>query len=69
MGSLRFSYNINDSTLAGAAIKQYLANHPEPPLLAYVLLECALWLQDRRGVESESDKFVMMMAAVNMVNS
>lgn len=69
VAAVHFSEDIKDPTLADAARKQYLANHPEAPLLAFVLGECNLWLQDiaRRGVESESDKFVMM-AAVNMVN-
>lgn len=69
VGAVQFSEDINDPTLADAAREQYLTNHPEAPLLAYVTSECILWLQDlaRRGVESESDKFVMM-AAVNLVN-
>lgn len=68
VGVVHFSEDIKDPTLADAARKQYLVNHSEPPLLAYVLRECALWLQDlaRRGAESESDKFVMI-AAVNLV--
>lgn len=69
VGTVHFSEDINDPTLADAARKQYLTDHPEAPLLAYVLSEFNLWLQDlaRRGAESESDKFVMM-AAVNTVN-
>lgn len=69
VAAVHFSEDINDPTLADAARKRYLDNHPEAPLLAFVLSECNLWLQDlgRRGTETESDKFVMM-AAVNMVN-
>lgn len=69
VAAVHFSEDINDPTLADAARKQYLANHPEAPLLAFVLSECNLWLEDlaRCGTETESDKFVMM-AAVNMVN-
>ena len=38
-------------------------------LLAYVMHEVSVWLQDlaRRGSESESDKYVMS-AAIDMVN-
>lgn len=69
VGAVHFSEDINDPALADVARKQYLASHPEPQLLAYVLDECTLWLQDlaHRRIEAESDKFVMM-AAVNIVN-
>lgn len=68
-GIVKFSEDLIDPALADAARAQYLIDHPEAPLLAFVLNECNAWLQDlaHRGVESESDKFVMM-AAINMVN-
>jgi hypothetical protein len=56
-------------SVAERAREQYIAQHPEQPLLAFVLSETDRW---RRQVsecdqESESDKFVMM-AAENLVN-
>jgi hypothetical protein len=58
-----------EPALAHAARAQYLANHPEQPLLAFVLDQSNTWLRDlaRRHAESESDKFVMM-ASINLVN-
>jgi hypothetical protein len=69
VGAVKFSEEITDPTLAEAARKQYLANHPEQALLAFVLSESNTWLRDlaRRQVDSESDKFVMM-ASINLVN-
>jgi hypothetical protein len=69
VGAVKFSEDITDPTLAEAACKQYLANHPEQALLAFVLSESNIWLRDlaRRQAESESDKFVMM-ASINLVN-
>ena len=68
-GAVKFSEDLADPTLADAARAHYVTNHPEAPLLAFVLAEFNVWLQEltRRGAESESDKFVMM-AAVNIVN-
>lgn len=62
-------YDLTEPALANAARAQYVMNHPEAPLLAYVLRESTLWLMEfaRRGTETESDKFVMM-AAINIVN-
>jgi hypothetical protein len=69
VGAAQFSEDIADPTLAAAARKQYLANHPEQALLAFVLSESNTWLRDlaRRQVDSESDKFVMM-ASIHLVN-
>jgi hypothetical protein len=69
VGAVKFSEEIPDPTLAEAARKQYLANHPEQALLAFVLSESNTWLRNmaRRQAESESDKFVMM-ASINLVN-
>jgi len=68
-GTVLFSEDIADPVLASQARAQYLTDHPEAPLLAYILHECNDWLQSltRRGAESETDKFVMI-AAVNIVN-
>lgn len=69
IGAVRFSEELTDPALADAARTEYLADHPETPLLAFVIGECNAWLADlaRRHDESESDKFVMM-AAINLVN-
>ena len=69
VGAILFSEELKDPIAADAARAQYIANHPEQPLLAVVINECNHWLQDlaRRKVEKESDKYVMM-ASVNMVN-
>lgn len=69
VGSVRFSEELVDPTSADAARAQYIANYPEPALLALVINECNAWLADlsRRNVEKESDKFVLM-ASVNLVN-
>ena len=69
VGSVLFSEQLADPTAAAAARAQYIADHPEPALLALVINECNAWLFDlvRRGAEKESDKFVLM-ASVNLVN-
>jgi hypothetical protein len=69
VGAVKFSQDIPDPALAEAARAQYLANHPEQPLLAFVLSESNTWLRDlaRRQTESEADKFVMI-ASINLVN-
>jgi hypothetical protein len=68
-GTIAFSEDLTDPELANAARAQYVMNHPEAPLLAYVLREFTLWLLALadRGTETESDKFVMM-AGINIVN-
>lgn len=69
VGSVRFSEELVDPTAADAARAQYVADHPEPALLALVLRDCNAWLADlsRRRAEKDSDKFVLM-ALVNLVN-
>lgn len=69
VGAVTFSEHLSDPIASDAARGQYLANHPEQPLLAFVLGECSGWLRElaRTHTKKESDKFVMM-AAVNLVN-
>ncbi|MEJ1966778.1 MAG: hypothetical protein WDO56_36625 [Gammaproteobacteria bacterium] len=69
VGTVKFTEDLADTALADSARAQYLVDHPERPLLTFVLGECRTWLSDRhrRPAGSESDKFVMI-AAINMVN-
>ncbi len=64
-----FSEQLTDPSVADTARSQYVATHPEQPLVALVIAECTQWLQDlaRRKAEQENDKYVML-AAVNLVN-
>jgi hypothetical protein len=68
-GAVFFSEDLTDPAQAHAARAQYVKNHPEAPLLAYVIREFTLWLMKlaEQGAESESDKFVMM-TGINIVN-
>jgi hypothetical protein len=68
-GAALFSESIADAAAADEARRQYITSHPEQPLLAYVMRESNQWLLDlaRRNVESESDKYVMMVS-INLVN-
>jgi hypothetical protein len=68
-GAIFFSEDLTDPALAHAARAQYVKNHPEAPLLAYVIREFTLWLMElaEKDTESESDKYVMM-AGINIVN-
>ncbi len=54
---------------ADAAREQYASQHPEQPLLAFVVSETSQWLREisERNAEAQSDKFVMM-ASMNLVN-
>jgi hypothetical protein len=68
IGAVQFSEHALGSAAHGAR-EQYASQHPEQPLLAFVLSETNQWL---RGIseghaEAESDKFVMM-ASMNLVN-
>lgn len=69
VGSVNFSEELPDPNAADTARSHYVAGHPEQPLLAFVLKECAGWLRElaRTNAEKESDKYVLM-AAVNLVN-
>jgi hypothetical protein len=68
-GAVAFSEDLTDPDAANAARTQYVMNHPEAPLLAFVVREFTLWLLELadRGAEAESDKFVMV-AGINIVN-
>ncbi len=54
---------------ADSAREQYASQHPERPLLAFVVNETNQWLREisERHSEAQSDKFVMM-ASMNLVN-
>jgi hypothetical protein len=69
VGAVRFSEDLIDPVAAEAARGQYVASHPEQPLLALAVSQCKEWLRNRAHTltEKESDKFVMM-ASMNMVN-
>lgn len=69
VGAILFSEQLTDPTAANTARTQYLATHPEQPLLALVTSECNKWLLEigRRKAEKESDKYIVM-ASVNLVN-
>lgn len=61
---IQFADDLNES-LREDSMQQYIADHPEKDLLAYVQTETAKWLA--RIVPEEVDKHVML-AAWNMVN-
>ena len=67
-GAVQFSEHAA-SSVADAARAQYASQHPEQPLLAFVLRETNQWLREisQRNREADSDKFVMM-ASMNLVN-
>lgn len=60
----RFGDNLNDG-LGERSMQQYIGDHPEKDLLAYVTAETLKWMA--RNVPEESDKFVML-AIWNLVN-
>jgi hypothetical protein len=68
IGAVQFSEHEMGSAADGAR-EQYASQHPEQPLLAFVLSETNQWLGaiSKRNAEAESDKFVMM-ASMNLVN-
>ncbi len=68
-GSVRFAQDLRTPAVRDAALADYVLNHPEQPLLAFVARETGDWLQDlaRRHAEAESDKYVLM-ASINLVN-
>jgi hypothetical protein len=51
--------------LRNQSMQQYIDNHPEKELLAYVQVETANWL--KRIIPEDSDKYVML-ASWNIVN-
>ena len=62
--SVKFGMDL-DPAQRHELVLQFVAQHPEQALLAYVQVETASWL--RRVSPEDSDRFVML-AAVNMVN-
>ncbi len=67
IGAVQFSEHALGS--ADGARDQYASQHPEQPLLAFVVGETNQWLREisGRNAEAESDKFVIM-ASMNLVN-
>src|ERR1700678_1011609 len=68
IGAVQFSEHAMGPAADGAR-EQYASQHPEQPLLAFVLSETSQWLREisERHAEAQSDKFVMM-ASMNLVN-
>jgi hypothetical protein len=68
IGAVQFSEHAMGSA-ADRAREQYASEHPEQPLLAFVVSETSQWLREisKGHAEAESDKFVMM-ASMNLVN-
>jgi hypothetical protein len=68
IGAVQFSEHAMGCA-AGRAREQYASQHPEQPLLAFVVSETNQWLGaiSERNAEAESDKFVMM-ASMSLVN-
>jgi hypothetical protein len=64
--AVQFSERAVGDSDAEQARDQYFSEHPEQPLLAFVINETNRWLQEL-NTEAESDKFVMM-ASMNLVN-
>ena len=69
IGTVDFSEHALSDSASDSARRQYTDQHPEQPLLAFVLNETNQWLREisQRNAEAESDKFVMM-ASMNLVN-
>jgi len=69
VGAVDFSEHALSGGASDSARQQYADQHPEQPLLAFVLNETNQWLREisQRHAEAESDKFVMM-ASMNLVN-
>ncbi len=68
VAAVGFSEDLADPESADLARTQYVAAHPEQPLLAFVTQQSNEWLRHlaRTNAEKESDKFVLM-AATNLV--
>ena len=64
VGIVRFGDDLGES-LRDRSIKQYVEDHPEKDLLAYVQMETMSWL--KRVVPEETDKYVIL-AVWNFVN-
>jgi hypothetical protein len=67
IGAVQFADLVGPN--ANEAIKQYIDQHAERPLLAYVVSEVNLWLKERatQGNAADEDRFVIM-AGITMVN-
>ena len=64
VASVKFGDGL-DKSLRDQSMRQYIEDHPENELLAYVQAETSIWMN--RIVPEETDKYVMM-AAANFVN-
>lgn len=64
VASVKFGDDLGKS-LRDQSMRQYIEDHPEKELLAYVVAETANWL--KRIVPDETDKYIML-AAANFVN-
>ena len=64
VATVKFGEDLSAS-LQELAMKQYIENHPEQYLLAFVTVETKDWLS--RVLPEETDKFVIL-AAANLVN-
>ncbi|OGB33946.1 MAG: hypothetical protein A3F78_14075 [Burkholderiales bacterium RIFCSPLOWO2_12_FULL_61_40] len=64
VGSVQFTENLGEN-LRNPSMRQYVEDHPEKELLAYVQVETMNWL--KRIVQEETDKYVIL-AAWNIVN-
>ena len=69
IGAVHFSEHAVGAIAADSAREQYASQHPEQPLLAFVVSETNRWLREisERNAEAQADKFVMM-ASMNLVN-
>ena len=69
IGAVDFSEHTVGAIGADKARAQYVSQHPEQPLLAFVVDETNRWLRElsQRNAQDEADKFVMM-ASMNLVN-
>jgi hypothetical protein len=64
VGIVKFGSDLGES-LRNQSIQQYVEDHPEKDLLAYVQMETMSWL--KRVVPEETDKYVIL-AVWNFVN-
>ena len=64
VGIVNFGSDLGES-LRNRSMQQYVEDHPEKELLAYVQMETMSWLQ--RVVPEETDKYVIL-AVWNFVN-
>jgi hypothetical protein len=69
IGAVYFTEHAPGNSASQRARQQYADQHPQQPLLAFVVNETNQWLRgsSQRKGKAESDKFVMM-ASMNLVN-